>query len=523
MNCLLISPRFPSTFWSYEPILELIGKKALMPPLGLITVAALLPASWTCRLVDCNVRPVAEADWEWADIVLLSGMIVQKAHLLSLLADARRRRKPVVVGGPYATALPDELRQAGADFLVLDEAELTLPPFLEALSQGATAGTFTANGAKPDLAATPVPRFDLLDLDAYDSMTIQFSRGCPFLCEFCDIIVLYGRLPRTKRPAQVLAELERLHELGWRGTVFVVDDNFVGNKRAAKEMLRELAGWQEAHDVPFGLDTEASIDLAQDRELLDLMVRSNFRSVFVGIETPDAESLELTLKHQNLRQPLEDAVDTITAAGIRVLAGFIIGFDGEAPGAGGRIVSFAERTAIPVAFVSLLQALPGTALWARLDREGRLRDTPTASGNNTYLTNFRPTRPLSQVAGEFIEAFERLYEPRAYLDRTFRYFLRLGAERQVEPPRGSAPSVPEALRLLVIFSRILWRQGVARRTRWRFWHHLASILRRRPGSLVHYVTVCALNEHFLKFRQVVRRDIGAQLEAMTDRQVVAQA
>ena len=238
--------------------------------------------------------------------------------------------------------------------------------------------------------------------------------------------------------------------------------------------------------------------------------------MFLGIETPDAESLERTLKHQNLRQPLEEAVDTITAAGIRVMAGFIIGFDGEAPGAGARIVSFVERTAIPVAFVSLLQALPGTALWDRLDREGRLRDTPTASGNNTYLTNFRPTRPLSQMAGEFVEAFERLYEPRAYLDRTWRYFLRLGAARQVEPPRGSAPSVPEALRLLVIFSRILWRQGVARRTRWRFWHHLASILRRRPGSLVHYVTVCALNEHFLKFRQVVRRDIGAQLEAMTD-------
>ena len=516
VKSLLISPRFPPTFWSYEPILELIGKKALMPPLGLITVAALLPDTWTCRLVDCNVRPVTEADWAWADIVLLSGMIVQKTHLLSLVAEAKRRHKPVVVGGPYATALPDELREAGADFLVLDEAELTLPSFLEALSQGATGGTFTAAGERPALSMTPVPRFDLLDLAAYDSMSVQFSRGCPFRCEFCDIIVLYGRRPRTKEPAQVLAEMDRLHELGWRGSVFLVDDNFVGNKRAAAEMLRELVGWQEARGVPFRFDTEASIDLAQDRELLDLMVRADFRSVFLGLETPDAESLERTLKPQNLRQPLEEAVGAITAAGIRVMAGFIIGFDGEAPGAGARIVSFVERTAIPVAFVSLLQALPGTALWDRLDREGRLRDAPAASGNNTCLTNISPTRPLAQIGHEFVEAYERLYEPRAYLDRAWRYFLRLGAARRVERPRqAGTPSFREVLQTLHVFARILWRQGVVRCTRWRFWPRLVAIVLRDRGLLVQYVTVCALNEHFLAFRQVVRRDIDAQLKAMS--------
>jgi radical SAM superfamily enzyme YgiQ (UPF0313 family) len=517
MNSLLISPQFPATFWSYEPILALIGKKALMPPLGLITVAALLPDDWTCRLVDCNVRPVTEADWAWADVVLLSGMIVQKAHLLSLVADARRRGKPVVVGGPYATALPDEVRQAGADFLVLDEAELTLPPFLDALSRGATGGTFTSGGERPALTSTPIPRFDLLDLGAYDSMSVQFSRGCPFVCEFCDIIVLYGRRPRTKPPAQLIAEMDRLHDLGWRGSVFVVDDNFVGNKRAASAMLRELVTWQEARGVPFAFDTEASVDLAQDRELLDLLVRANFRSVFLGLETPDAESLERTLKPQNLRQPLEEAVGAITAAGVRVMAGFIIGFDGEAPGAGARIVSFVERTAIPVAFVSLLQALPGTALWDRLDREGRLRDTPTASGNNTYLTNLIPTRPLTQIGREFVETFERLYEPRAYLDRAWRCFLRLGAARRVErPSRVSTWSVRETLRALGIFSRIIWRQGLVRRTRWRFWHHLASIVFHDRGLLAQYVTVCALNEHFLRFRQTVRRDIDAQLNAMAD-------
>jgi radical SAM superfamily enzyme YgiQ (UPF0313 family) len=511
LNSLLISPRFPPTFWSYEPILELVGKKALMPPLGLITVAAMLPDTWTSRLVDCNVRPVTEAEWAWADIVLLSGMIVQKPHMLELVAEAGRRHKPVVVGGPYATALPHELRDAGADFLVLDEAELTLAPFLAALDRGDVSGTFTANGEKPDVTTTPPPRFDLLELAAYDSMSIQFSRGCPFLCEFCDIIVLYGRRPRTKTPAQVLAEMAQLYQLGWRGTVFVVDDNFVGNRKAAKQLLRELIGWQADRGFPFHFDTEASIDLAQDDELLDLMVASGFRSVFLGIETPDAESLERTLKLQNLRQPLHESVSAITASGIRVMAGFIIGFDGEATGAGSRIVDFVERTAIPTAFVSMLQALPGTALWDRLIREGRLRDAGTASGNQTYLTNFETTRPLAEVAEEFVEAFERLYEPRTYLDRTWRYFLALGRGRRVAAPALAPPSREELRRTLPAMVRIFWRQGVVRSTRWRFWHHLVSIGRHCPSLVSDYITVCALNEHFLHFRRIVREGLGAQL------------
>lgn len=494
-----------------------------MPPLGLLTVAALLPGDWECRLVDRNVRPVAAEDWGWADIVLVSGMLAQKADLLRIIGEARAHGRPVVVGGPYATALPEEVKAAGADFLVLDEAESSLPGFLEALRAGATQGTFTADGARPDVTGTPPPRFDLLAFEAYDSMCVQFSRGCPFTCEFCDIIVLYGRRPRTKTPAQLLGELDRLYELGWRGAVFIVDDNFIGNRKAARALLREVALWQRRHGYPFFFDTEATVDLAEDPELLELMVECRFGSVFIGVESPDHDSLEQAGKHQNLRQPLEAAVDTITTSGIRVMAGFIIGFDGERPGADRRIMEFVERTAVPTAMVAMLQALPGTALWRRLEREGRLRQSEAATANTTGLTNFATTRPIDEVAREFVNAFTTLYDPVTYLDRTWRYFLRFGSARRdagrllreagARPP---AVTISEEIkeitwkvaRALLI---VMWRQGVVRPSRWKFWHHLASIARRNPPALGHYLTVCAHNEHFLVFRARVRQDIQAQL------------
>lgn len=505
MRVLLLYPLFPTSFWSFEKTLELANRKALLPPLGMITVAALLPQTWEFKLVDRNVRDVTAAEWDWADLVMLSAMIVQKDDFLAQIREAKRRGKRVAVGGPYATALPEEAQAAGADYLILDEGEITLPAFVEAMQRGETQGVFRAT-EKPDVTATPVPRYDLLDLTAYDNMSVQFSRGCPFQCEFCDIIVLYGRKPRTKTPQQLLAELETLYNLGWRGGVFMVDDNFIGNKRNVKLLLKELKVWQQEHRYPFGFITEASVDLADDAELMDLMLDCNFGTVFLGIETPDEASLSLTKKFQNTRSPLAEAVERINRAGLRVMAGFIIGFDGEQPGAGDRIVRFVEQTAIPAAFFSMLQALPDTALWHRLRKEGRLRED-NGTGNQTTLMNFVPTRPIQEIAREYIDAFSALYDAERYLDRTYRHFIHMG------PPHCQAPlRVPDGalLRALLL---LCWRQGIRRKTRWKFWRYLVSILRQNPGVWNRYLATCAYAEHFLEYRQIVQQQIEAQLHA----------
>jgi len=326
MRALLIYPVFPPTFWSYNKILELVDRKVLLPPLGMVTVAAILPQQWEFKLVDRNIRAVTEAEWDWAEIVILSGMIVQRQDLIEQIHEAKQRGKLVAVGGPYPTSIPHEV--AEADFLILDEGEITIPMFVEALARGETKGVFRTT-EKPDVTITPIPRYDLLDFEAYDSMSVQFSRGCPFQCEFCDIIVLYGRKPRTKTPAQLLKELDYLYELGWRRGVFMVDDNFIGNKRNVKLLLKEL-------------------------------------------KTPDEESLQLTKKFQNTRSSLTETVEKIIKAGLRPMAGFIIGFDGEKKGAADRIINFVEEAAIPTALFGMLQALPNTALWTRLEKEGRL-------------------------------------------------------------------------------------------------------------------------------------------------------
>jgi radical SAM superfamily enzyme YgiQ (UPF0313 family) len=505
MKILLVYPLFPKTFWSYEKILELVNRKVLLPPLGLITVAAILPQTWEFKLVDRNVRTVTEAEWQWADVVILSAMIVQKPDLIAQIREAKQRGKRVAVGGPYATSTPHELEAEGVDYFILDEGEITLPMFIAALERGEPSGWFTANGEKPDVTETPIPRYDLLDMKQYDSMSVQFSRGCPFQCEFCDIIVLYGRKSRTKTPAQLLGELQALYDLGWRGGVFMVDDNFIGNKRNVRLLLKELKEWQAARGYPFRFDTEASLDLAEDDELIDLMLDCNFAAVFMGIETPDTDSLQLTKKFQNVRSPLLESIDKVTQAGLRVMAGFIIGFDGEKSGAGQRIVDFAEITAIPTTTFAMLQALPNTALWHRLEKEGRLR-TDDINLNQTALMNFVPTRPVEEIAEEYIDAFGQLYEPVQYLNRVYRYFLKLGAPR-VSP----AFQMPEWV-IVKALLKVCWRQGVRRRTRWLFWHHLLHILIKNPKVVEQYLAVCAHNEHFMEYRDIVRQQIEAQLK-----------
>ena len=504
MRVLLIYPVFPQTFWSYDKILELVNRKVLLPPLGMITVAAILPQKWEFKLVDRNIREVSETEWEWAELVIFSAMIVQKQDLLEQIEEAKRRNKLVAVGGPYATSLPDEPKAAGADFLILDEGEITLPQFVESIQRGETSGTFRAT-EKPDVTITPIPRYDLLEFDAYDSMSVQFSRGCPFQCEFCDIIVLYGRKPRTKEPAQLLKELDYLYKLGWRRAIFMVDDNFIGNKRNVKLLLKELKAWQEVHQYPFSFNTEASVDLASDRELMELMVQCNFNAVFLGIETPDESSLQLTKKFQNTRNSLTDTVDKIIRTGLRPMAGFIIGFDGEKSGAGERITEFVEEAAIPTAMFGMLQALPLTALWSRLERENRLRDSTRKDINQTTLMNFVPTRPIEEIAREYVETFWTLYEPKRYLDRVYRCFLKLGT-----PQHEATFTLPSWVDLKAL-ATVVWRQGIKRDTRWKFWHHLFGILRHNPAVWEHYLTMCAHNEHFFQYRQIVRDEIEAQL------------
>ncbi|MDB9312069.1 DUF4070 domain-containing protein [Spirulina sp. CS-785/01] len=518
MRTLLLYPRFPQSFWSFEKTLELVGRKAMLPPLGLITVAALLPQDWEFRLVDRNVTTLSEDDWNWAELVIISGMIVHREDFAYLIKESNQRGIPVGVGGPYATSFAQEVEAAGADYLILDEGEITIPMFVEAVENGEKSGKFRAL-EKPDVTETPIPRFDLLDMEAYSEMAIQFSRGCPFQCEFCDIIVLYGRKPRTKTPQQIIAELERLYELGWRRSIFMVDDNFIGNKRNVKILLRELTPWVEERGYPFTFSTEASVDLANDQELMDLMTDCNFGAVFLGIETPDESSLEVTKKYQNTRDPLSESVNKIIRSGIRVMAGFIIGFDGEKSGAGKRIVEFVDKTSIPTAIFSMLQALPDTALWHRLEKEGRLRKGE-ANINQTSLMNFVPTRPIEEITQEYINSFWELYDPQNFLDRTYRHYRILGTapchkKRQEKAKQAKygkkRAGKPIDWRMIRALGIICWRQGILRKTRFSFWWYLLQMFIHNRRGIPSYLGVCAQAEHFLEYRELVKNKIEQQL------------
>ncbi len=514
MNVLLIYPIFPTSFWSFEKAVQGIGKKAFMPPLGLITVAALLPQKWEYRLKDRNIEQVDEEDWDWADIVMLSGMIAQKEDYLSLIREAKGRDKQVVVGGPYATSLPNDFLEAGADFLVLDEGEYTIDLFVKALENGETSGIFRSND-KPDVTLSPLPRYDLLVMDAYFLMAIQYSRGCPFRCEFCDIIVLYGRVPRTKTFEQVEKELDLLRSLGWTGGIFFVDDNFIGNKRTVKPFLEKLIDWQTANGYPFSFTTEASIDMAQDDELLELMVMSKFSTVFIGIETPDTDSLALTLKHQNNRQPMNESLEKVAKAGLRIMAGFIIGFDDEKKGAGGRVFDFAMENAIPGVTFSMLQALPNTALWDRLKKEGRLLDD--ANLNQTTLLNFVPSRPIEDIAEEYVETFWKLYDPKNYLKRVFDHFMMVGQAKVHRDPElrkklANQHKTDFDWKGIWFGLKMVANLGFIRSTRFVFWKYLFLMFKRNPGGIGNFLSFCAFLDHFLPYRKLVKQEIEDQLK-----------
>ncbi|MBD2208675.1 B12-binding domain-containing radical SAM protein [Nostoc linckia FACHB-104] len=508
MKALLLYPQFPQSFWSYDRFMEIAGLKAAIPPLGIITVAALLPQDWEIRFCDRNVTLETEADWQWCDLVIISAMLVQKPDFHALIKKAVRLGKKVAVGGPYPTSLPQDALDSGAHYLILDEGEMTVPLFLEALSQGKSRGIFRSP-EKPDVTLSPMPRFDLLKREAYLMMAMQFSRGCPFNCEFCDIITLYGRKSRTKEPSQAIAELQALYDLGWRGSLFIVDDNFIGNQRNVKRFLRELIPWVKQHNYPFTFITEASVNLAEDDELLHLMQEAGFYAVFLGIETPDQDSLQVTNKLQNTRNPLIEACCKINQAGMLIYAGFILGFDGERTGAGKRIETFVEQTSIPQPMLGILQALPNTALWNRLQTEQRLVKGVGATevGDQNSLMNFQPTRPLAEIARDYVETFWTLYEPQNYLRRCFQQCLNIGSLKERKQTMQFSPG--QGLRIV---AQLIWLQGFKRpEIRGQFWRQFWTILVSKPQVLNMYLGLCAAGEHFWEYRVLARKRITQQL------------
>ncbi|PHV63882.1 B12-binding domain-containing radical SAM protein [Cyanobacterium aponinum] len=508
MKVLLLYPLFPKTFWSYDRFMEVAGLKALIPPLGIITIASLLPQDWEIRFFDRNVGMEKENDWAWCDLVILSAMMVQKKDFHYLIRKAVDMGKKVAVGGPYPTSLPHEALDSGADYLILDEGEITILQFLEAIATGQEKGIFRAT-EKPDVTLSPMPRFDLLKRDDYLMMSIQFSRGCPFNCEFCDIISLYGRKPRTKSVVQVLSELQYLYDLGWRRSVFIVDDNFIGNQRNVKQLLRSLIPWMQKRNYPFTFLTEASVNLAEDSELLELMTQAGFFGVFLGIETPDQDSLEVTSKYQNTRNPLAESCRKINQAGLMIYAGFIMGFDGERAGAGKRIQSFVEQTSIPQPMLGILQALPNTALWNRLKQEQRLIEDKgvVEYGDQNTLMNFVPTRPISEIAYEYLDALWQMYEPTSYLKRCFQQCL------NITPNPNSQQQIYFPIdKMLRIVAQLIWKQGLLMPDiRQQFWQQFWIMLKTRPQFLSLYLGLCALGEHFWEYRQLAKERIIHQL------------
>jgi radical SAM superfamily enzyme YgiQ (UPF0313 family) len=433
-NVLMLYPLFVAdSFWSFAESCNLMGVRRPAAPLGLITVAAMLPASWTTRLIDCNTETATSDDIAWADLIFTGGMLPQQADTLRLINLCHSHGKLVAVGGPDATSSPHIY--GAADFQVLGEAEGIIGEFVASWESGARSGVFTAPKFQADVTKTPVPRFDLLNFSYYLYVGVQYSRGCPFTCEFCDIIELYGRVPRTKTTPQMLAELDALYNLGYRGHLDFVDDNFIGNKKALKRFIPELAAWQRAHDYPFEFSTEASVNLADDAALMKMMAEANFFAVFVGIESPDPATLVAMKKKQNTRRNIAESIHKIYGAGMFVTAGFIVGFDSEKASIADAMIEFIEESAIPVCMVGLLYALPNTQLTRRLAGEGRLHpnhDHASTTGGDqcTDGINFDPLRPLRDILLDYKLILESIYRPAAYAKRLDRLMAMLDRSRQ---------------------------------------------------------------------------------------------
>jgi radical SAM superfamily enzyme YgiQ (UPF0313 family) len=507
----MVYPRFDSqSFWNFRDTCEMVGAKHPAAPLGLITVAALLPSSWSIRLVDCNTEEFGEADYEWADVVMTGGMLPQQLDVQRIIKECRARGKVVVVGGPDVTSSPHMYE--AADFRILGEAEGIMDAFIEAWDSGARSGSFESPKFQVDVTTSPIPRFDLLKFQDYFHVGLQFSRGCPFDCEFCDIIELYGRVPRAKTPEQVLAELEALYELGYRGHVDFVDDNLIGNKKALRALLPRVIEWQRERNYPYEFSTEASLNLAEDPRLMKMMREAQFFAVFVGIESPDPIVLVAMQKKQNTRRDIAESIHKIYDAGIFVLAGFIIGFDKEFGTVAEPMVRLIEDAAIPVCMVGLLYALPNTQLTRRLQREGRLyveHDVEDGLGDQcTTGLNFVTQRPRREILADYQEIVRRVYDPE-------RYFRRLSKVGQMLNMSGPGPRLSAAhiLRDLTLFFRLAWNLNLRRpELRRYFWTTLIECGLRNPRAVKSVLMMLALYVHLGPFSRSVTDQIERKIE-----------
>jgi radical SAM superfamily enzyme YgiQ (UPF0313 family) len=485
MNTLLIYPVFPDTFWSFRHALKFVRKKATSPPLGLLTIAAMLPEPWPKRLVDLNVEPLTDKDLAWADCAMISAMNVQHASAREIIDRCQAAGLKVMAGGPLFTIQPEDFMDV--DHLVLNEAEITLPRFLVDLERGEAQHVYQTEDY-PDLHETPNPLWELAPLGQYDSMSLQFSRGCPFNCDFCNVTALLGHRPRTKSAEQIITELDSLYELGWRGSVFFVDDNFIGNRKYLKErLLPALMEWREGKvGMPF--NTEASIDLADDDELIELMVAAGFDKVFIGIETPDEESLAECRKSQNTNRDLIADVKHLQRMGLRVQGGFIVGFDHDLPNIFQRQIDFIQQSGIVTAMVGLLQAPPGTGLYERLKEEGRLL-SKFAGDNTSGATNIIPKMGLETLHEGYKQLMQTIYSPRHYYERV-KTFL-----REYQPPKIKAPLDWQHL---LAFPRSVYRLGILGKERRYYWDLLLWTLFRRPALFPMAVTFTIYGHHFQK-------------------------
>jgi len=485
MNVLLVYPRNPDTFWSFEHVLKFVSKKCAFPPLGLLTVAAMLPPDWNLRLIDTNVDALSDAELRAADYVFLSGMIVHRESAHEIARRCAALGKTVVAGGPLFTTGYRDFPEIS--HFVLGEAEGVIAELVADMERGNLRPLYRAGGW-PDVRETPVPRWDLVDLQAYVTMPVQFSRGCPFDCEFCDIVVMNGRVPRTKEPAQVVRELEALRHAGWKERVFIVDDNFIGHRKRARQLLQALVAWRESVGTAMGFLTEASVNLADYPDLCDLMVRAGFKKVFLGIETPEAESLAECNKSQNRKRDLAEAVTRLQRAGLEVMGGFIVGFDSDPHDIFSRQFEFIQRTGVVTAMVGLLTALPETALYKRLAREGRIL-AETCGNNTDAVLNFATRLDREVLVRGYRDLMRRLYAPANYYGR-IRAFLRCFE------PRG--PRLRVSAADLKAFFKSLWLLGVWHRGRGRYWMLLASTLLASPRKLPAAIELSILGHHFRK-------------------------